>query len=153
MQWNATAIERFIEKVYLEGSCWRWAGAHGGGSYGTISLKPYHRTVYAHRFAYEHFIGPIPEGLEIDHLCRVQDCVNPAHLEAVDHRTNLLRSDNFTARQARQTHCKHGHEFTPANTYVDRRGRRYCRPCDKTRRRAARSLRRIGQDPSDGDTL
>jgi HNH endonuclease len=137
MQWNDTAIERFWGKVSIEGECWRWTGAHSR-SYGTISLKPYKRTVYAHRFAYAYFIGPIPDGAEIDHVaergCRFRDCVNPAHLEAVTRRTNILRSANFAAEQARRTHCPAGHPYDAANTLIYSGNKRVCRQCKNERR-------------------
>jgi hypothetical protein len=88
--------------------------------------------------AYELAIGPIPEGLTIDHLCRNRGCVNPAHLEAVTNRTNLLRGDGIAALNARKTHCKRGHEFTPENTYVWREGTRACRACHTAQEQARR---------------
>lgn len=105
--------------------CWLWLGAHRATGYGSF------RGQCSHRFAYELVVGPIPEGLELDHLCRVRECVNPAHLEPVTRRENILRSDNFAGQRARQTHCKRGHEFTAANTYVNARGNRSCRTCHR----------------------
>lgn len=137
MQWNNTAIERFNQKYLLDGECWKWIGAHSR-SYPTMSVKPYKRTIYAHRFAYEYFVGPIPEGLEIDHLCGVRDCVNPSHLEAVDRRTNILRSTNFAAVQAQITQCPRGHPYDEENTYMHR-GHRQCRVCRDAHRAAWRA--------------
>jgi hypothetical protein len=74
-------------------------------------------------------VGPIPEGLTIDHLCRVRHCVNPAHLEAVSERVNILRGNGAGARNARKTHCVKGHAFTPDNLYRDYQGYRRCRRC------------------------
>jgi hypothetical protein len=81
----------------------------------------------AHRVAYELVIGQIPAGLELDHLCRNVVCVNPAHLEPV------TRAENMRRRSAAQTHCKHGHEFTPENTYYYWHGGRHraCRACGR----------------------
>lgn len=89
------------------------------------------RTWLTHRFAYEAFVGPIPDGMQLDHLCRQRACVNPEHLEPVTCRENLLRGETVTAREAQQTHCHLGHEFTPENTYVraDRPTSRGCRVC------------------------
>ncbi len=85
--------------------------------------------VYAHRWAFEQFKGPIADGLQIDHLCRVRHCVNPDHLEAVSQRANILRGEATSAQRARQTHCKRGHRFDLANTYIRPAGHRNCRAC------------------------
>ena len=97
----------------------------------------------AHRVAYELTNGPIPDGLELDHLCRVRHCVNPSHIEAVTHRENTLRGTGPIPHRARQSHCKHGHEFTPENTYRLPNGCRHCRTCsiEWTRRRRERDKR------------
>ena len=98
------------------------------------------RTLLTHRAAYEAWVGPIPDGLQLDHLCRVTLCCNPDHLEPVTCRENLLRGDTLTAAEAAQTHCRNGHEFTPTNTYVrpDRAGRtRGCRTCRTEQAREA----------------
>lgn len=87
----------------------------------------------AHRWAYLAAKGPIPAGLEIDHLCNVPACINPAHLEAVTHAENLRR------RSVRQTHCVHGHEYTEENTRRTPSGWRYCFACRVARRLAARA--------------
>lgn len=96
------------------------------------------KTRRAHRVAYEVFVGPIPAGLHLDHLCHTRDlgcpggpsclhrrCINPHHLEPVTIQENTLRGGN-----SRKTHCAQGHKFTDANTYVDNRGRRTCRACN-----------------------
>ena len=83
----------------------------------------------AHRFAYETFVGPIPEGLTIDHLCRIRHCVNPEHLEAVTDRVNILRGEGISAQHARATHCPQGHPYDLINTYVAPDGDRDCRDC------------------------
>lgn len=97
------------------------------------------RTLLTHRVAYEAWVGPIPEGRVIDHLCRQRACVNPAHLEPVTTMENLHRGEGLTATEAAQTHCHNGHEFTPANTYYrqDRTGR-ICRACAADAARARR---------------
>ena len=102
--------------------------SHGG--YGRFWSNG--RGVYAHRYAYEHFVAPIPKGLTIDHLCRNRACVNPAHLEVVTMRVNVLRGETFAAENAAKTHCVHGHEFTQKNTYYAKQGR-VCRSCQANR--------------------
>jgi hypothetical protein len=115
-----------------ENGCWIWSRAFNGAGYpSTMWLNG--KVVLAHRASYLIFKGPIPDGLEIDHLCRDKRCVNPEHLEAVTRQTNLLRGTGFAARHARQTHCKRGHEFTDANTYISARGERVCRTCRAAR--------------------
>lgn len=89
------------------------------------------QTLLTHRVAYEAFVGPIPDGLQIDHLCKQTACCNPEHLEAVTCRENLLRGDTLTAAEAAMTHCKRGHPFDEANTYrrADRPNTRGCLAC------------------------
>lgn len=87
----------------------------------------------AHRWAYEHYRGKIPFGVEPDHLCRVRECANPWHLELVTHRENVLRSNGVTAINARKTHCDYGHEFTEENTIARKDGGRACRLCETRR--------------------
>jgi hypothetical protein len=84
--------------------------------------------IYVHRAVYERYVGPIPPGLEIDHLCRVRNCVNPAHLEAV------TRGENVRRQMAVITHCPQGHEYTTANTRVGRDRKRGCRRCDSDKK-------------------
>lgn len=142
--------ERLWEKVIKHpGGCWEWTGTVVNG-YGQIRRGgkdlPKAKT---HRVSYELAYGPIPDGLTIDHLCRNQICVNPAHLEAVDIRENILRGNGPTARQARQTHCKHGHPLSGDNVAIRNRpgGGRRCRTCQRElmRRRRAAELERLAQ--------
>lgn len=135
---------RFWEKVDKRGpeECWEWRAGKDDG-YGVIRIGRAAKSK-AHRVAYELLVGPIPDGLMIDHLCRNRACVNPAHLEAVTQRVNNLRGESPYAKKARQTHCKHGHEFTEANTYrppsaPHLRQCRACRARDSRRREQAKS--------------
>lgn len=111
------------------GPCWLWTGYKGRG-YGGIRIRG--KDVRTHRFAYELLVGPIPDGLELDHLCRVRHCMNPDHLEPVTTRSeNILRG--YRARGLKN-HCVHGHEYTEASTVMFR-GKRQCRICHKQRQR------------------
>lgn len=109
-------------------SCWVWKGYKDKDGYGQIWYSGGSKK--AHRVCYELLRGKIGDGLTIDHLCRCRACVNPSHMEAVPIGVNTLRGDTVIARQARQTHCKRGHEFTAENTYVQpsKKGR-ICREC------------------------
>jgi hypothetical protein len=134
--------EAFWNRVDKTGDCWEWTGSRNGDGYGTYSVGG--KTHRAHRYAYEIVVGPIPEGKQLDHLCRNPPCVNPAHLEPVTSRENTLRGFGACGTNARKTHCKNGHEFTPENTRYRRRGDYIGRECvacqaeSQTRRRIAR---------------
>ena len=105
-----------------ENGCWIWRWYVHSSGYGM--LRSGGKARYAHRVVYEQLRGPVPEGLELDHLCRVRRCVNPDHLEPVTRSENLRRSPiTFAGRNARKTHCIRGHEFTPENTLMTRNGR------------------------------
>jgi hypothetical protein len=124
-----------------EDGCWAWIGYVSPDGYGYVYDSITKRTRGAHRVSYETFVGPVPDDLELDHLCRVRHCVNPEHLEPVTTRENTLRGESFAAREARQTHCIHGHELTPENsfsrTYLPRQ--RECIVCRNARNRAYRA--------------
>jgi hypothetical protein len=119
---------RVARKIEVDDrGCWLWCGAIDRYGYGVVRLGP--ETAGAHRATYELLIGPIPDGLQIDHLCRVRRCVNPQHLETVTQRENLHRGDTVNVRYASRTHCPKGHPFDEANTYVRSTGARRCRAC------------------------
>lgn len=133
--------DRFFEKVVEQADgCWLWTAQLHNQGHGRFRLPDRH--VYAHRWAYEFLVGPVPEGMELDHLCRVRACVNPAHLEPVTHRENVLRGVSPAALHAAKTHCPKGHAFDEANTYVTAARSRQCREC---RRASNREWKRTGR--------
>lgn len=126
--------QRFWSKVDKSDTCWHWATPQASNGYGRFWVDGH--LVLAHRFAYELLIGPIPDGLQIDHLCRVRHCVNPDHLEAVTQQVNILRGMGETARNAKKAHCPQGHPYDSENTYLSPQGKRNCRACGQIRCRA-----------------
>lgn len=129
------SLEALMSYVEKTDTCWLWLCKPNAGGYGQLTVNG--RTWPAHRLSYTLHVGPIPIGLDIDHLCRVRLCVRPDHLEAVTPLENLLRSPTSpVAINAGKTACDHGHEFTTENTGRDILGNRVCRAC--SRRRAAR---------------
>lgn len=128
---------RFWRHVAITPGCWLWLAHLTEDGYGRFSDEN-HRQVYAHRWSYETLVGSVDDGLELDHLCRVRNCVNPSHLEPVTKRENMIRGESFAAVNARKTHCDYGHEFTPDNLAPDTKGRRICRECARRRNREYR---------------
>ena len=123
---GSAVIERLMFRTaLLANGCWEWRGAKNPKGYGNIRVDSYGPAKSTHRVAYTELVGPIPNGMEIDHLCRNRACINPQHLEAVDHATNVRRSERPAI-----THCKWGHEFNENNTRSSSVGR-HCRPCVK----------------------
>ena len=134
------ATERYLSMrpSAPDDSCWEWTGSRTALGYGRF--KFFGTTLYAHRMAYYISHGTLPDG-EIDHTCRHPWCVNPKHLEDVTHRENVVRSPS-----KHKSYCDHGHEMTPANTYISQRfdGRwhweqRTCRTCHRLSRALARA--------------
>jgi len=127
-------LERFADKIECGpeiDSCWEWIGAKNDKGYGSFWLG--NINIKSHRFSYELYKGKIPEGLQIDHLCRNKSCCNPDHLEAVTARINTLRGNNMASLNSRKTHCPKGHEYNKKNTYLRKTGGRTCRECDRIR--------------------
>ncbi len=131
-------IERFEPKYMLvqDSGCWIWTAALNAGGYGLIGHNK--RSYLAHRFAYEHFIGPIPKGLQIDHLCRTRCCVNPDHLEPVTPKVNTRRG-----AKANKTHCRLGHVLDGRKS----NGTRFCKECDRVGASLYRARVRDGLQP------
>lgn len=139
---SVTATDRWWAKVNRDGPisklrpdlgcCWLWTASPDKRGYGWIKIND--KQVGAHRFGYELLVGPIPDGLDLDHLCNVPICVNPMHLDPCTHAENNAR------KVARTTHCKRGHAFEPDNYYTVSNGRGLSRRC-KTCRRALRAAK------------
>jgi hypothetical protein len=141
--------DRIAEKILpsTPTGCWPWRSANSR-RYGIVRWDG--RWHAAHRLVYELLVGPIPDGMTLDHTCHPGDgscpratcphrrCVNPAHLEPATNRENILRGSSPSAQAARKTHCPRGHEYTPENTRHDPDGSRRCRTCDNQRRRDKR---------------
>lgn len=146
MQSNFTIEQRFWAKADKNGPvpdyapslgpCWLWAAGKDRYGYGQFSVAGH--LVKTHRLAYELLVGPIPAGLQIDHLCRVRSCVNPDHMEPVSCRENVLRGAGVTAVNATKTKCPSSHEYSVANTYIYPDGSRKCLECNRLRSRERR---------------
>ena len=127
-------VAYFLARVEKGADCWEWMGQRNATGYGVMFLGKRdgkailgeHSTL-AHRMAYWLWVGPIPDGMVVDHLCRNRACVKPGHLEAVTQSLNAIRG-NAT------THCPKGHEYTPENTYA---GQKKCKTCTRARQREA----------------
>lgn len=129
---------RWLSKVEITESCWLWTGGKHWYGHGAIAIPRTRKKAYAHRLAYQWFVGEIPSHLEIDHVCRNPPCVNPTHLEAVTHRENVRRgrvSEIFGSR----THCSNGHPFVGENVRPRSDGNgRLCLTCARERSRRHR---------------
>jgi hypothetical protein len=132
-----TLRERVLSRLIIDPSgCLLWTGAKMQG-YGHVNVRG--QQLKVHRLMYEWFVGPIPDGMDLDHLCRVTHCGAPAHLEPVTRRINTLRGVSPPAVNAQKTHCPQGHEYDLLNTYWNAQSR-HCRTCHRhaERRRKAR---------------
>jgi hypothetical protein len=139
-------VERFWVKVDRGGSddCWLWNAFISPDGYGRFTHCG--RNIQAHQFSYELHNGLVPEGLFLDHVhargCVHRHCVNPAHLEAVTNRINVLRGRSQAAQNAVKTHCSRGHLFDAENTYPKPGGGRDCRACRRDSCKAYRARRK-----------
>lgn len=141
-------IDRLVDKVKVddETGCWEWQGYVTPNGYGAMVLGSRVdnsvRREFTHRVAWTELVGPIPDGLHIDHLCRNTICCNPGHLEPVTPRINALRSESPAALNARKAACVEGHPFDAENTYVNpTTGGRRCRTCQRDYERETWHLR------------
>lgn len=123
-----------------EAGCWLWIAATIGDGYASFMVSG--KQVLAHRYAYEKKYGPVPDGKELDHKCRVRCCVNPDHLEPVTHKENINRG---ICANTEKTHCPKGHQLSGNNLYiVPKNGKRQCRSCNREHDKKRKLKRRIG---------
>lgn len=138
-----TELARFWSRVRKTDNCWLWIGGISHSGYGVFTTgsktNGTSKSTPAHRYSYALAKGDIPEGLVLDHLCRIRECVNPDHLEAVTQQVNTLRGDSPIAQHAAKTHCKRGHPFSEENTWRTRKGGRHCRTCARERAKQTRA--------------
>lgn len=135
---------RFWQKVDRSGgdnACWLWTAYLKENGYGQFFPVRGH-PAYAHRYAFELLRGPIPNGLELDHLCRNRACVNPTHLEPVTHLENLLRGMAPVFIAHRSDRCARGHLYTPENTMIEKGRYRRCRTCRRADERTRNAVRK-----------
>ena len=135
----------------MQGKCWTWRRSLDPEGYGQTNRRSQH--VKAHRRAWEALVGPIPDGIHLDHLCRNRACVRPAHLDPVTCRENVLRGIGPSARNARKTHCASGHPFSGSNLRIISRGKRECVICrrvwNRERSRRDRARKRAEREGAD----
>jgi hypothetical protein len=138
------SLEKYIERI-PESGCWIWLGAVNQFGYGRAYANG--KTTSAHRVVYEALVGPIPDGLIIDHLCRTRCCVNPSHLEPVTQRSNVLRGVGWAAINSKLTHCPQGHPYDRSKSYSGKPVTRFCSICNNRNQIAYRARRdkRIGR--------
>ena len=122
---------RLMSHVVVVENCWEWIGAMSVDGYGVC--RRLRRNLYAHRVVYESFVGQIPSGLVLDHLCNNKRCVNPHHLKPVTQRENILRGAGTSAAHAAKTECLKGHPLSGENMKIGKRGSRVCITCERTR--------------------
>jgi hypothetical protein len=146
---RVTLQERFWAKVQKSDGCWLWAGAKMPNGYGEFGVGD-HRYQYAHRFSYALAKGAVPAGLDVDHLCRNRLCVNPAHLEAVTRRENVIRGLHPKMVAHRENRCCAGHALTPDNVGLRKQNGKTYRKCKRCHREREASRRLAKKEVRNG---
>lgn len=136
--------ERIWDKIVRipESGCWVWVGSISGRGYGEVWWKG--SKAFIHVLMHKLFVGDVPTGFEVDHLCKVRCCCNPNHLEAVTHAENVKRSSawhHVVKKHKEATHCQRGHPWTKENTYIEPNGKRRCLECKRQRMKNWRANR------------
>lgn len=139
---KATIFERLFARVVKQADgCWIWTGALNKAGYGAIGGGG--KVFRTHRVMYEHLVGPIPDGLQLDHLCRVRACCNPAHLEPVTNHENWMRGQHRVVTVIRDGICQRGHVLAESGSYVRRNGGILCRVCVLANNKAYRDRKKV----------
>lgn len=138
--------QRFLAHLAFDGDCVVWKSSLTTSGYAQFTVEG--RKRYAHRWFWEHEIGPVPAGMELDHLCRNRACVNLTHLEPVTPRENVRRGTSPIADGMRQTHCVNGHPFAGENLLIRNNGQRACRICCRENARRKRSRAKELREPT-----
>jgi hypothetical protein len=139
---HGSAIDRLFKKIVYDHGCWTFTGGKKGGGYSYAYDGATRRHVPGHRLVYEHLVGPIPDGLVLDHLCRNPRCINPIHLEPVTNEENVRRGASC---RSTETSCTKGHPFTPENTgsrWYGGQQWRFCKVCKRELQAHARAEKR-----------
>lgn len=131
-------IDDFFKKTTKTPTCWIWTGSMNAYGYGVFSLNK--KMNMAHRFSWELVNGKIPKDLQIDHICKARNCVNPSHMELVTLIENVMRGESLAAKNARKTKCQNGHEFDFTKNFDGSRG---CRICERIRARERYKKRKL----------
>lgn len=128
-QWNLDHRVNMLERntIRKTPTCWHWLGAVSKNGYSKSFMD--YKTTTGHRVFYTYYKGVVPEGLQIDHLCRNKLCVNPEHLEAVTSRENIIRGTGFAAKNSKKKKCLRRHLLSGDNLYITPDGRRQCKKC------------------------
>ena len=132
-------MKQFLDKIIYKNNCWLWTGATNKGGYALIYRD--NKTQLAHRAIYKLIFGDIPDGMQLDHLCRNRNCIKPAHLEVVTPKENTMRGIGLASINSKKTECLRGHSL--AGCYISKNGKRHCRYCNQIRKKQYRLARAI----------